>query len=122
MRMALYFILAAGLLAAGCGRKNPPKPVAAETKTNEPSVGDNPLLAPVNYLGALNKAQKTAEKVVDTTSIKKAIDFFYANEERFPTDLNEIVTKRYIGRIPDPPYGKKFEYNPKTGDFRVVDQ
>ena len=121
--MALYFILSAGLLAAGCGRKNPPKPVAAaETKTNEPSVGDSPLLAPVNYLGALNKAQKTAVKVVDTTSIKKAIDFFYANEERFPTDLNEMVTKRYIGRIPDPPYGKKFEYNPKTGDFRVVDQ
>lgn len=126
MKMAFYLILLAGLLTAGCGRKNPSQPTAAAaapaTNTNTTAVGQNPLMAPVDYLGVLNKAQKTAVNVVDSTSLKKTIDYFYANEERFPKDLNELVTKRYIGRLPDPPYGKKFQYDPQSGQISIVNQ
>ncbi len=126
MKMAFYLIPLVGLLAVGCGRKNPPQPTAAAaspaTNTNATAVGQNPLMAPVDYLGVLNKAQKTAVNVVDTASLKKSVDLFYANEGRFPKDLNELVTKQYYAQLPAPPYGKKFQYDPQSGQISIVNQ
>src|SRR4051812_7706564 len=86
------------ILCSGCGKKE-----AAKPDLNNNSSG-NPLTAPVDYLGAVNKAKKVAEKQIDTSSLKQSIQFFHANEDRFPTDLNELVTKHYLGALPKPPY------------------
>ncbi len=119
MKLTLYLtFMIAGLLFTGCGEQKPAATTPA--KTNAAAVGENPLTAPVDYLGALNKAQKAAEKVVDAASINKAIELFQANEERYPTNLNELVAKRYFSRLPEPPYGMKFEYDPKKGQVSVV--
>jgi hypothetical protein len=36
-----------------------------------------------------------------------------------PKDLNELVPK-YLKSIPAPPPGTKFDYNPATGEVKVV--
>jgi hypothetical protein len=119
MRISLCFILALGFLFSGCGKKQqaePPKP------TNAPAVGDNPLNAPAEYIGALGQAQKMAGKTIDNISVQKAIEAFFASEDRYPKDLNELVKQRYIPRLPDLPRGMVYEYNPTVGKVRVVKQ
>ena len=119
MRISGCLILAFGLLLSGCGKK---QQAATPKPTNAPAVGDNPLNAPAEYLGALNQAQKMAGKVIDNISVQKAIDSFFASEDRYPKDLTELVKQRYIPRLPDLPKGMVYEYNPSIGKVRVVRQ
>lgn len=116
MKTILLAGLAVGLLLVGCGKQGtPPAPAA----TNAPAASDNPLNAPVNYLGGLAQAQKLAVRVVDQAGVNQAIQMFNVAEGRNPKDLNELVPN-YMPRLPEVPYGMKFEYNPSTGKFRVV--
>ncbi len=91
--------------------KNPPE--------NSYSSG-NPLTAPVDYIGTVGKAKGTAEKVIDTASMSRHIQMFYAAEGRFPTDLKELVKEKYIPNVPPAPHGMKFFYDSATGDFKIV--
>ena len=105
------------VLAAGCAKKEEP---AAKNLTNNSS--GNPLTAPVDYLGAVNKARKSAIKTLDQAGLNNAIQQFYVVEERFPKDLNELAQKKYIGAVPEPPPGSRFVYNPANGDLKIVRQ
>jgi hypothetical protein len=107
-------------LATSACSKQPDATTTRATNTS-PAPG-NPLTAPVDYIGALGKAQKSATKTIDTASISQAIQLFNAAEGRWPKDLNELVTEKYLGSIPAPPAGMRFQYNPATGAFRVVAQ
>ncbi|MCL5096843.1 MAG: hypothetical protein M1608_04825 [Candidatus Omnitrophica bacterium] len=118
MKKTVSFIALLGLLMAGCGKKEATPP--ASPATNESSSSGNPLTAPVDYLGALDQAKKAAERTADMASIGQAIQMFKTEEGRFPTDLNELVAKKYYPKLPEPPYGMKFEYNAQTGQLRVV--
>jgi hypothetical protein len=117
------FVLPALLLAvalSGCSRKSEEKP-APTTNTTENATG-NPLTAPVDYLGAVNQAQKHSVKVIDTVQINNAIRQFHAVENRYPKDLNELVTSGYLVRLPRAPRGSRIVYDPTTGQVRVVRQ
>ena len=78
----------------------------------------NPLNAPVDYVGALNKAQKSAQKTVVTTGLDQALKGFFAQEGRFPTNLNELSAEGFT--IPAPPAGMQYKYDPTTGTISVV--
>jgi len=120
MKYTLLMVLGLVLVASGCGSKKQETPAKP---TNAPSASadhGNPLNAPAQYLGALNQAQKLANKTIDTASIDKAIQLFNVQEERFPKDLQELVTQHYLPSLPQVPYGMKFDYNPRTGQFRVL--
>lgn len=112
MRINLFLVLVAGLLFSGCKKKDASKP--------ETSSSGNPVTAPVDYLGAAAKAKQSAEKTVETTGLQKTIDLFQAQEGRLPKDLKELVGPSYLSRLPDPPAGMKFDYNPATGQIRIV--
>ena len=116
MRTRLFVCLAAALLVAGCGKKDT---TATAQATNEPA-GPNALTAPVDYLGAVGQAKKHSEKVIDTAALNQTIMLFNAQEERYPKDLNELVTMKYLPSVPKPPYGMKFEYNARSGTLKVV--
>jgi hypothetical protein len=116
MRTIILAWLAVGLLVVGCGKKGTPP---AQPATNASVASDNPLNAPANYLGGLAQAQKLAVKVVDQAGVNQAIQMFNLAEGRNPKDLAELVPN-YMPRLPEVPYGMKFEYNPSAGKFRVV--
>jgi uncharacterized lipoprotein YajG len=111
-------VLIIGLVVAGCSKK----PESASAKNTNDLASGNPITAPVDYLGAVAKAKKHSEKVIDTTSMNQAIQLFYAQEDRFPKDLQELVAKHYIGGIPPAPNGMRWAYNPQSGEMRAVPQ
>ncbi len=111
------FLLISALFLAGCSGGNGNQSAA----TNSASSG-SPIDAPVDYLKALDKGQKSATKTVDTTSLDKAIQMFNVDQGRNPRDLNELVEKKYMPRIPDAPYGMKLVYDANSGTVKVVPQ
>lgn len=114
MRIAPSTLALAALLATGCGQN-------AETKSKDSggsSVG-NPVTAPVDYLEAVNKGRKKAENTADITTVSSAVQMFKSQEERFPKDLQELVTEGYLKELPKDRYGRQLVYDPKTGQVRV---
>ena len=114
MKICTSFLLLAGFLFAGCGKKE----AAPPTPTNASSSG-NPLTAPVDYLGALGKAKRSADKTLSGVGLDQAVNLFSAQEGRLPKDLNELVPA-YLPSIPPAPAGMKYSYDPKTGVVKVV--
>jgi hypothetical protein len=118
MRLALWLlIVVAGLSFSGCRKQES----GSQSTTNASSSG-NPITAPVDYLGAVAKAKKATERTVSGVGVNQAIQLFQAQEGRNPASLNELVTKQYLPNIPPPPNGMKYDYNPQTGQLKVVPQ
>lgn len=110
------FLLAVLLAAvAGCSKKEASKPVDIENNSS-----GNPVTAPVDYLGAVNKARKSAVRNIDLASMKNAIQLFNANEDRYPKSLEELAQKHYIQAVPELPAGSQFQYNAATGELKVL--
>lgn len=106
---ALFFV-------AGCGQSgssSQPSTNAADNATK----ADN-----VPYIGAMAKAERNASATSDMATLKPAIDQFQVDKGRYPKDLNELVTEKYISKVPEAPYGMKIDYDPTTGAVKVVKQ
>jgi len=104
--------------AAGCGGDDSAANAESET---DPAVASsdygsgNPLTAPVDYLGAVNQAQKSSANKLSLMGIQQAIQQFKIMEERLPKNLKEVVSSGYISRLPEVPRGMAISYNPQTG-------
>jgi general secretion pathway protein G len=61
-------------------------------------------IAVVNVRNAQRKAQEAALRD-DLHELRKAIDDFYADKQRYPTDLQELVPN-YLRKIPNDPITK----------------
>jgi hypothetical protein len=104
------------LLATGCGQSGG----SSQSSTN---AADNATRADnVPYIGAMAKAERSAGAVSDVATLKPAIDQFQLDKSRYPKDLNELVTEKYISKVPEAPYGMKIDYDPATGAVKVVKQ
>src|SRR5262245_18699664 len=88
----------AALLFVSCGKntKKVPTPEA-------PAAGGNPLMAPVDYLGAQAQGKRTATKAISVAEVTQAIQKFNAMEDRYPQNLNELVQQHYLQQVPTPP-------------------
>lgn len=117
MKTPVFLAVCAALAVAGCSKQEP-----APAKPANSAASGNPLTAPVDYLGAVAKAKNVSEKVIDTTSLNRSIQLFYAQEDRFPKDLNELVSKHYLPALPSAPPGARWVYNPQTGEIKAVRQ
>jgi len=115
MKAILPVSLVAMAVIVGCGDSN----TGSGQSTNSTSSG-NPIDAPAEYGNALVNAKQKAVKTVDTASLTKAVQMFHISEGRFPKTLDELVTLKYIPKIPDAPYGQKITYNPADGQVSVV--
>jgi hypothetical protein len=116
MKRSFCLSLAASLVLIGCGESSDKPPQT----TNGAASGSSPLSAPADYVGALGKAQQTAVKTVDTTSLNQAIQMFNVENGRNPKDLNELVEKKLIPKLPDAPRGMKLDYDAAAGKVKVV--
>ncbi len=119
MKMSFCLSAAASLALLGCGQSSD-KP--SQTTNGAATSGSSPLSAPADYVGALGKAQQSAVKTVDTTSLNQAIQMFNVENGRYPKDLNELVEKKVIPKIPEAPRGMKLEYDATAGKVKVVPQ
>jgi hypothetical protein len=117
MKTLFCFCLAVSLFLIGCGggSDKPAQPTNA-------TAGSSPLSAPADYVGALGKAKQTAVKTVDTASLNQAIQMFNVENGRNPKDLNELVEKKFIARVPAAPFGMKLEYDATAGKVKAVKQ
>lgn len=119
MRIARFHVcllLLAAIFSAGCGDKKAP---GGAESTNASSSG-SPLTAPVDYLGAVGKAQQTAIKTIDTAQINHAIEMYRVEQGKNPPTLQDLVAEKYLSRLPDLPFGMKYSYDPATGIVKAV--
>ena len=65
-------------------------------------------IAVVNVRGAQKKAQEAALRA-DLHELRKAIDDYYADKQKFPADLKELVP-RYLRAIPKDPITKSDDW------------
>ncbi|MBI1841379.1 MAG: hypothetical protein HYR88_11090 [Verrucomicrobia bacterium] len=114
LALALLLTLSA-LSFVGCGDKSS-EPAKSSTS------GGNPLTAPVDYLGAVAKSQKTAGNKLSTVNLKQAIQSYQAQEGKLPKELQDLVKAGILPSLPTPPQGMQFSYDAKTGDVKVVAQ
>src|SRR5574342_257296 len=59
-------------------------------------------LAAPRYFKSVNKAEEAVLKE-NLTLMRDAIDKFYADTGKYPPNLEELVSKRYLRKIPDDP-------------------
>jgi general secretion pathway protein G len=64
--------------------------------------------AMINVRNGVRKAQETALKD-NLFSMRKAIDNFYADKQRYPNDLEEL-TPNYIRKVPPDPITKQVDW------------
>ena len=123
MKTFFLILMATGLVLAGCGKNNSsPHPQGTNTsQTTNTTESANPAPSSVDYLGTLMRADKSAVKTIDVSYLNEAIQLFNTQEGRLPKDLNELVPN-YVGKLPATPYGTKLDYNPGTGQVKVVQQ
>lgn len=102
-------------MICGCGKEQTPTTPTSTPAQNAGSSGGG-------YLGTLARGQQAAVKGIDTASLNQEVQLFNAQEGRYPKDLNELVTKNYIPKMPDAPAGMKINYDPTQGKVTVVPQ
>ena len=117
MKTALMLLLPmAALLMAGCGSSDD-----SATPSESSTSSGNPVTAPVDYLGAVAKGQQSANKLASTVGLRQAIQLFQVQEGRLPKNLDELVPN-YIPKLPAAPTNMKFDFNPSTGELKLVPQ
>ena len=116
MKKSFCLSVAAGLVLLGCSEKSDKPPGT----TNTSASGSSPLSAPADYVGAAAKAQQNAIKTADTASLNQAVQMFNVDQGRNPKDLNELVQKGFIAKLPTPPPGTKLDYDAVSGKVKVV--
>jgi hypothetical protein len=124
MKTLLLLGVGVSLLTAGCGNDSS-KPVPADnanTNTNTNANSGSVATAPVDYLNSITKAEHSAVKTIDVSTVNAAIRQFQVEQGRYPKDLDELVQNKYIPRIPPVPYGYKLDYDAETGEAKVVKQ
>lgn len=58
------------------------------------------------YFGAVTRAEEAALRQ-NLYQMRDAIDKFYGDQLRYPNDLNELVSRRYLRSIPPDPITKR---------------
>jgi len=69
------------------------------------------MLAGIAMVNVLHANRKAAEAVLraDLHELRKALDNFYADKQRYPAALSELVEGKYMRRIPADPITKSAE-------------
>lgn len=112
------YLLILTLMLTGCGSKS------QDSQTHYSSSPTNKeeslVTAPVDYIASSIRIGENTKGTIELVTLRKAIESFQQQEERNPDSLEELVQKSYLKVLPTPPSGLKFEYNPKTGDVRLI--
>lgn len=66
------------------------------------------MLAGIAIVNVKNAQRKASEQILkaDLSQMRKAIDDFYADKQRYPSSLNELVEAGYMRKLPADPITK----------------
>jgi general secretion pathway protein G len=69
------------------------------------------ILAGIAVVGIGHAQRKAQENILkaDLANMRKSIDDFYADKQRYPSSLQELVEMKYLRRIPIDPITKSAE-------------
>ena len=112
MKAFFFVALVAGVLMVGCG-------------DNGSKTSGTPAASPASssdYLSTITKAEHSAVKSVDVSALTKAIQMFQVEQGRLPKDLDELVSMKYIPKIPEAPAGQKIVYDANAGTVKITAQ
>lgn len=109
MKTKLLMALAGTMVFAfaGCSGGSNNVPAA----TNGTANSSSPIVQPEIY----------AQQKADVASLTQAIQQYNTAEGHYPQTLQELAPD-YIAKIPQPPPGCKFNYDPNSGSVSVVQQ
>ena len=62
-------------------------------------------IASIAISGRLTYAKETSLKQ-NLSTMRKAIDDYYSDKKAYPSSLNDLVTNKYIRKIPEDPFTK----------------
>ena len=71
----------------------------------------------------LLKAAEEAEqkRVVAEAALHGEQQAFQADRGKNPESLDELITEKFLPKLPDVPKGKAYSYNPQTAEVKIVD-
>jgi hypothetical protein len=113
--ISFFISIATAMFVAGCGNGSGSQPPGTNAVAG--SASNNPA----DYLGALVRAKKSADKTIDVAYLNQALLLFNTQEGHYPRTLEEL-TPNYVGKIPEPPIGYKLDYDATKGEVTVVAQ
>ena len=113
MKVLVAAAIVVALALVSCGKK-------------EGSDNLNPLNAAGKYGEVMNKAMQKAKNLSSSSDqtmyINNKINVFRRQFGRYPNSLDELVEKEVLDKVPPPPQGMKYQYDPATGKLSVVQQ
>jgi general secretion pathway protein G len=76
------------------------------------------VLASVGLALYANSVRNSREAVLkqDLTEMRKAIDAYYADKQKYPATLEDLVTDKYLRRIPEDPITKAVDWQTTMSD------
>jgi hypothetical protein len=136
MKTTIFVVLTTGLLMVGCGDKENAastplnaSEVSADTNsqslgvtasTNESVIAESPQADPTNQLSSPVRSGRRPARTLESVALEKAIQRFNIQEQRFPKDLEELVTKGFVSALPENPPGGRYVYDPTNGQLLLV--
>ncbi len=125
---AKFGCLIACVALMGCGSQSEaPRPAKTEKPQAKPAQPSAPsftngsiVTAPIDYIGATIHAGQKSKGTIELVTLRKAIESFQEEQQRFPQSIDELLEKSYIKIMPTPPYGQQFEYDAASGEIKLV--
>ncbi len=126
MKSRFWFLglATAALVLTGCPEKRrpagstPPKTAQSSAEAEKKSGATGSL---ADYGKSLSNAEKTAAQTAGLVTLNQAVKQYNVIENRFPATLEELVSARYLPKLPAAPRGKRYVYDAKAGEVTVED-
>src|ERR1051325_1913944 len=121
MKSLLVSSLAAlAILTLGCSKSDQSQ--SSNASTNQPGVVAAAVNVATNqqtagkeiekYGHTMAQARRKATIQTDVISVDRAIQSVRADRGENPKSREELITEKFLPRLPDLPAGKKYDYNP----------
>ncbi len=107
MKAALFLMIAVALSTA-CSRERARAVAPAANESDR---------SPSNYLAIVERARDRQETGDGLVMLEAAKAAFMNDRGRLPSNIQELVSLRYLEHIPPPPLGTRYRYERETGTF-----
>jgi len=81
-----------------------------------------PLAGAVSAPGVGTAAVEEVPSKDALDAVTKAVQSFFINKERAPKNLEELVASGFLKKLPAPPAGKKYVYDPERANITLANQ